>query len=225
MTKSRLLTVHDAAALIEKVTGETAPNIANKIMAAWKRNPDFPIYYASNGRRCTYTPTCEIEPAGQYVYTWQGIGAGGSTDLFRVDIEQLLTAFAYHPETRAAILAELDNPTPVFNPTKEEAPRGVSKKEILAVDWLKPKQKAPPLEKLLNGRPKWIASAMTSPGSPGKEASFWNPAILAVCLHSDATRRHWKGPSIAELTDVINKHFKEYADEWAQHAERLKYGE
>lgn len=86
---------------------------------------------------------------------------------------------------------------------------GVSKAEILNAPW----QFAPgfgheQLAGLLDGRPKWIQSAILGRGKRGGTSYMWNPATLAMLLHDK------KGLLMKGLTRVINDKFESYLDEW-----------
>lgn len=217
MSKSRLLQVSEAAELIEKVTGEPRFEVARRINHAGQF--EGLGFFNKAGQPVSWMP-------GVYsvVEDDEGRRELAGNRFFRVDIGELMAAFGYHPETQAAILAELENPTPIFSSAKKEAPRGVTKAEILAADWPQING-APPMEKIVTDPNAWAKPARVSRGSPGKESSLWNPAKLAMCLRSPASRRAWSGPPVSLLTTVINKNFPDYADEWAEYAERLKCGE
>lgn len=219
--KSRLLQVSEAAELIEKVTGLRAGNIQHT--AFIKVELAELAFYDSMGRRLAPFPDLFKRIVDKSAPLVPGGQAFKIISAVKVDLPELMNALELHPETQAAILAELENPTPVFSSAKKEAPRGVSKAEILAADWPLPKQD-PPLQNAINERPKWLDGAWLDVGRRGRGSHLWNPAKLALCLH-DKSRKYWSGPTVSQLTTFITKNFSDYADEWAGYAERLKCGE
>lgn len=90
--------------------------------------------------------------------------------------------------------------------------RGISKSEILAVDWPLPNE-APDLENILNKLPKWADEACLKIGSAGKGSHLWNPAQLAVCLATTTPQKKWSCKQPA-LDKFIRANFSEYFDEW-----------
>ena len=103
-------------------------------------------------------------------------------------------------------------------PEKAAAPvhrGGVTKREILCIDWPMPAE-APPLENILDEIPKWVDAACKKIGAPGKGAAgshLWNPAILAVCLSTKTPQKKW-GVGEGTLTNFLRLHFSDYLQEW-----------
>jgi hypothetical protein len=98
---------------------------------------------------------------------------------------------------------------------KQVALVGVSKHEILSVQWPMPKG-APTLANLLDEIPMWIGDACTKVGRRGKGINgshLWNPAILAVCLATKTPQKKWAAGKGA-LTSLIKTFFNDYAEQW-----------
>ena len=94
-------------------------------------------------------------------------------------------------------------------------PWGVTKCEVLAVQWPMPSQ-APPLSNILDEVPKWAEEACKRTGVRGKGAAGshrWNPAILAFCLSTKTNRKKWIANKGA-LTNFLRHYFPDYLDEW-----------
>ena len=226
MTKSRLLQVSDAAELIAKLTGESCSNLKIAIGRAWQYGK-LPLYNL-NGRRLSPgigeafdCVSWEDEGLGEFYSGephWHGVD--DDRPHWRADIQELMDYFGYHSEKQAAILEELENPKPIFAPTKKEAPRGVPKKEILDVVWPLPPG-ASPMGNILTECPAWVAFARIPTGKAGGASHLWNPAQLALCLQTDVKRRKWRVANVKLLTTVINHNFSDYADEWAEILESI----
>jgi hypothetical protein len=92
---------------------------------------------------------------------------------------------------------------------------GVTKAEILCVEWPMPAS-APPLKNVLCDIPKWVDAACTKVGRPGKGAGgshLWNPAMLACCLATKTPQKQW-GVGKGVLTRFLRTNFAEYLEQW-----------
>lgn len=98
---------------------------------------------------------------------------------------------------------------------------GVTKAEIVCVDWPLPSGRY--IKKILDEKPKWIISALVSRGNPGggiHGSHRWNPALIAVCLHD-----HWpRNATIEKLSQVIERSYEDYREQWKEILERLDSG-
>lgn len=123
-----------------------------------------------------------------------------------------------------AELEEIKKAAPTGTSATSEAPEsdkssatlaGVSKREILSVDWPMPNV-APLLNSILNNIPKWVEPACNKVGRPGKGADgshLWNPAILAVCLATRTPQKQWVAGKGA-LTNFLRTNFSDYFEQW-----------
>ncbi len=121
-------------------------------------------------------------------------------DVFR----QTVTEIAQKTDTLPMVSAESQGQT-----ATEVTPTGISKREVLAVDW--------PLHGLFNQESlsaalsdvrEWLKPARTALGSPGKASALWNPAKLADCLVS---KRYANQKAIGLF---LGRHFAEWLPEW-----------
>ena len=91
----------------------------------------------------------------------------------------------------------------------EGTPTGISRREILAVDWpLYGQFNQKSLSAALSDVPGWLKHARTARGSPGKASSRWNPAKLSDCLVSK------KYANQKAIGSFIGKYFAEWLPEW-----------
>jgi len=97
----------------------------------------------------------------------------------------------------------------IENAAPKGTPAGISKREVLAVDWpLHGKFDQGSLSYALSDVPDWLKPARTERGSPGKASSLWNPAKLADCLVS---KRYANQKAIGQF---LGRHFAEWLPEW-----------
>lgn len=92
---------------------------------------------------------------------------------------------------------------------------GVTKREILSVDWPLP-EAAPPLENILDEVPIWVTPAREKfdyEAKGGRNSYLWNPAILGVCLATKTSHKQWVA-SNGSLRSFISKYFPGYLVEW-----------
>jgi hypothetical protein len=104
----------------------------------------------------------------------------------------------------------------------KSAPIGISKREILSVDWPLPAG-APTLQKIIDSLPKWVDEACTKVGRVGKGVNgshLWNPAILAFCLATKTPQKQWAVGKGA-LTHVLRLSFPDYLEQWEEAAKSL----
>ena len=95
--------------------------------------------------------------------------------------------------------------------------RGVTKGEILSVDWGLPAGHK--LENILDEVPKWVVDARVLPGKPGggvKGSSLWNPVLLADALLETTSHKKWKA-SIGTIDTLFGGRFKDFLEEWNDH--------
>lgn len=86
---------------------------------------------------------------------------------------------------------------------------GITKREILAVDWpLYGQFNQDSLSAALSDVREWMKPARTALGSRGKASALWNPAKLADCLVSKEYAKQ------KALSSFIGKHFNEWLSEW-----------
>ena len=86
---------------------------------------------------------------------------------------------------------------------------GISKREVLAVDWpLHGQFNQKSLSAVLSDVREWLKPARTALGSPGKASALWNPAKLADCLVS---KRYANQKAIGLF---LGRHFAEWLPEW-----------
>lgn len=97
--------------------------------------------------------------------------------------------------------------------------RGVTKAEILGVEWPTPNG-APTIESILDKIPKWAEEACIKVGRAGKGSHLWNPAMFAVCLATRTSHKQWVSNQ-QSLTSLLRNHFSEYLDEWSSKRELL----
>lgn len=127
-----------------------------------------------------------------------------------------LAAAAANPGAPAEWLESLSSPSRTPEKAETHARRwGVTKREILSVDWPMPNN-APKLVNILDELPKWADAACRKIGSRGKGANgshLWNPAILAFCLSIKTPQKKW---AIGEgaLTNFLRLHFSDYLLDW-----------
>jgi hypothetical protein len=111
-------------------------------------------------------------------------------------------------------------PQPSAEKKQDGISPGLPKSEITALDWPLPDM-APPLINILNEIPDWVAKACTRVGRPGagRDGShLWNPAMLAICLASEAPRKKWTANS-QQLGNFLKKNYPDFAGEWAMKME------
>ncbi|EXI63725.1 MAG: hypothetical protein AW08_03912 [Candidatus Accumulibacter adjunctus] len=123
-------------------------------------------------------------------------------------------------ETTSASDTEL--PVPEASGAQRETRPGLTKQEILSVEWPLP-PRAPPLKKILDEIPKWVDGACNRVGRPGKGVGgshLWNPALLAHCLATPTPHKKWvvRKP---ELTKFLNDYFPDFLPQWEDSAEYL----
>lgn len=122
-----------------------------------------------------------------------------------------------------APLVQIDSEQNANSGTPEVAePPLVTKAVILAVSWPMPPN-APPLEKILNERPKWVSEACVLVGKPGGGASgshLWKPAVLALCLTTTTPHQRWRSQQSA-LTNFLRNKFPDNFAQWEGFAENL----
>ncbi len=123
----------------------------------------------------------------------------------------------------AMLLVQKDGEQNAISGTPEIAePPLFTKAEILAVNWPMPPG-APPLENILNERPKWVSEACVLVGKPGGGASgshLWKPAMLAVCLATTRPQKRWYCNKAA-LTNYLRNNFSRNFAQWEGFAENL----
>lgn len=99
--------------------------------------------------------------------------------------------------------------------------QGVSKAEILAIDWplsSRCKLGVKSLERALGDVPQWLDAARVGPrGAAGIDSHRWNPAMLAFCLCS-----HGWIANKERLQIVLENHFKEWLPKWEDLEKELK---
>ena len=106
---------------------------------------------------------------------------------------------------------------------REIAVLGVTKSEILSVDWPMPTG-APRLADILDRIPKWVEPACQRVGRVGKgrEGShLWNPAMLCVCLATVTPHKRWICVTSALTKFLGSGPFSEYLSDWEAKAEML----
>jgi hypothetical protein len=141
-------------------------------------------------------------------------------DAFR----QAVTEIAQATDTPALVPAKSQGQRDAAHSgtTEKAAPIGVTKREILAVDWPLPPS-APRLQNIIDSLPKWAEEACTKVGRVGKGADgshLWNPAVLAACLTTTTAQKKWtvgKGT----LTSFLRREFPDYLNQWEELAKSL----
>ena len=132
------------------------------------------------------------------------------------DLNQWLGEYLAHVQYRF--------PNPKAVSTSPKMP-GVTKREILAVEWNLPMGKK--LVNFLNDIPQWLRPALVSRGRPGGGISGshrWNPALLAICLFDTSSLRKCWSVNRIGLDRVLERHFPEYLDEWRMAIETADCG-
>lgn len=123
-------------------------------------------------------------------------------------IKQLLERYTEH----AQVPPETAEPDPRTEVQHEGATRrGVTKREILAVDWpLHASFRQGSLENALGDVPDWLCGARMSIGGrgKGKGSNTWNPAALGAAL----VDRGYASKNA--ITRVIHQHFDDWLDDW-----------
>lgn len=115
-----------------------------------------------------------------------------------------------------------ENNEPIADRTQSKVERGITKAEILAVEWPMPAG-APSLASILDKIPRWVNKACIKVGRAGKGQSgshLWNPAVLAVCLAARTPHKKWVCNQLA-LTNFLRGGFSDYFDEWEEKREML----
>ncbi|MER2626402.1 MAG: hypothetical protein ABTS22_21015 [Accumulibacter sp.] len=109
-----------------------------------------------------------------------------------------------------------------YSGPREVAPAGISKREVLSVDWPLPAG-APTLQNIIDSLPKWVDEACTKVGRVGKGVNgshLWNPAILAFCLATKTPQKQWAAGKGA-LTSCLRRSFPDYLAQWEEAAKSL----
>lgn len=192
-------TLEEAAMTLCSATAERGEEMLSKLMAA-----------ALTGELSVY------EPEKNAVYRY-GPGFAGSVRQFYEEarwdeLNVWLTNHERHIEF------EFPKPEGILSEAELEEGKlkvGVSKHEILCVNWPLPKN-APPLRNLLKDTPNWIEPAITRSGLVGKgkdNSHKWNPATLAHCLSEVAPRKQWTATRAA-LRKTITTHYPQYLEQW-----------
>ena len=200
-------TLEEAASLLDELcllteedgeTDQSFDDIMNKLSTA-ALDGELPVYLPGKSVRYSYGSSCTSRVREYYeeVY-WHDLNKWLADNKTKVEYR--------FPDPEAA-------PAPAVD--IQATPRGVTKREILSVDWPMPRN-APPLKNILDEIPKWVDSACIKIGRPGKGVNgshLWNPALLALCLGEATPHKRWTVVR-GELTNFIRLNFPDYFEQW-----------